>query len=164
LKYWSGLGGSEETDGFPPHFMSLSLSLSPLLTCSVSLKEFACLPSSFVDPQYACFHKHSFTQMQVLLHTNVFTHFLFSFHRLSSNFCPNIPPASFQRISFQPRLYLDRTRFRLLSILHLPRPHLTSIDWRFVRAVRPDDSAVAPSAPSPLRLQDKTRSGDGGYP
>ncbi len=71
-----------------------------------------------------------------------------------------------------PIVYLDsspsigRTCFyvnllRLLSILDLlPRPHLTSIDWRFVRAVRPDDSAVAPSAPSSLRLQDETGDDD----
>ena len=35
-------------------------------------------------------------------------------------------------------------------------PHLISIDWRFVRAVSPDDSAVAPSAPRSLPLQEET--------
>ncbi len=60
-----------------------------------------------------------------------------------------------------PIVYLDsspsigRTCFyvnllRLLSILLLPRIHLRSIDWSFVRAVRSDASAVAPSAPSRL--------------
>ena len=36
--------------------------------------------------------------------------------------------------------------------LHMARvgPDLTSIDWRFVRAVRPEDSAVAPAASSLL--------------
>ena len=40
--------------------------------------------------------------------------------------------------------------------LHMARggPDLTSIDWRFVRAVRPEDSAVAPAASSLLLLQD----------
>ena len=46
----------------------------------------------------------------------------------------------------------------------LPSPHLTSIDWSFVSAVRPDDSAVAPSALSPFLLQDETGGGGGGYP
>jgi hypothetical protein len=45
-----------------------------------------------------------------------------------------------------------------------PGPHLTLIDWSFVRAVRTDDSAVAPLTPSPLSLQDKTGGGAGGYP
>ncbi len=43
----------------------------------------------------------------------------------------------------------------LASLRVIPRPHPTLIDWRFVRAVRPDDSAVVPSAPSPLRLQEE---------
>jgi hypothetical protein len=38
----------------------------------------------------------------------------------------------------------------------LPRPHPTSIDWRFVRAVRANDSAVPPSAPSSLPLREET--------
>jgi hypothetical protein len=54
----------------------------------------------------------------------------------------------------QPRIFHDQTRF--LSIFLLPRPHLTSIDWSFIRAVRHDDSAVAPSVLSPFQLRDET--------
>jgi hypothetical protein len=42
------------------------------------------------------------------------------------------------------------------------RPHLMLIDWRFARAVRHDDSAVAPSAPSPLSLQKRRGMATGG--
>jgi hypothetical protein len=38
-----------------------------------------------------------------------------------------------------------------------------SIDWRFVRADSPDDSAVAPSAPTLLCLQEETGGGGGVY-
>ena len=62
------------------------------------------------------------------------------------------------------RVCLASSPTRLLSILLLPRHHLTSIDWSFVRADRPDDSAVAPLAPSSLSLQDETGGGGGGYP
>ena len=47
-----------------------------------------------------------------------------------------------------------------LAVL-LPYSHLMSIDWRFVRVVSPNDSAVAPSAPRSLSLQkeDEVRGG-----
>ena len=38
-----------------------------------------------------------------------------------------------------------------------PRPHRTSIDWRFVRAVSADDSAVIPSASTSFSLQEERR-------
>ena len=49
-----------------------------------------------------------------------------------------------------------RTTGRERYALRMARggPDLTSIDWRFVRAVRHEDSAVAPAASSPLSLQD----------
>ncbi len=43
----------------------------------------------------------------------------------------------------------------------LCRTHPMSIDWRFVSAVRPDDSAVIPSAPSEFPLQEQTEGGRG---
>ena len=48
--------------------------------------------------------------------------------------------------------------------LHMARggPHLTSIDRRFVRAVRPEDSAVNLAASSLLKLHDG--GGGGQYP
>ena len=43
-----------------------------------------------------------------------------------------------------------------------PHAHQRMIDWRFVNAVSPDDSAVAPSAPSLLPLQEDSGEGSGG--
>jgi hypothetical protein len=44
----------------------------------------------------------------------------------------------------------------------LPRPHLMSIDCRFVRTDRHDDSAAVPSAPIEFSLQGETGGGAGG--
>ncbi len=44
-----------------------------------------------------------------------------------------------------------------------PYPHSRLIDWRFVRAVSPDDSAAAPSAPRLLPLQKETGGGGERY-
>jgi hypothetical protein len=44
------------------------------------------------------------------------------------------------------------------------KAYLTSIDWSFLKAVMHDDSAVAPSSPRSLSLQDETGGGGGGYP
>ncbi len=56
----------------------------------------------------------------------------------------------------RPSMHLSS---RSLSSFSLPHP--TSIDSRFVRAVSPDDSAVAPLAPSLLPLQEETGGGGG---
>jgi hypothetical protein len=56
----------------------------------------------------------------------------------------------------------------MLPPAHLPSlryslpPHLKSIDSRLVSAVSPDDSTVAPFAPSSLQLQEETGGGTGG--
>ncbi len=47
--------------------------------------------------------------------------------------------------------------------MHKFQPHPRSIDWRFVKVFSPDDSAVAPSAPRALSLQEVTMGSGGEY-
>ena len=51
---------------------------------------------------------------------------------------------------------ISHTTVRERYALQMARggPDLTLIDWRFVRAVRHEDSAVAPASFSQLQLQD----------
>ena len=61
-------------------------------------------------------------------------------------------------VCVSPRIFSSSTVRRILPRI-LPHPHLMSIDWRFVRAVRADDSAAAPSESvnSPFPLQEEWR-------
>ena len=58
------------------------------------------------------------------------------------------PPPTFLDLAPCPSPTHHPRRISLAALL--PSPHLMSIDWRFVRAFSPDDSAVAPSALSSL--------------
>jgi hypothetical protein len=81
--------------------------------------------------------------------------------------CParrSTPPHLDREPPYAPALSLILARLRSPDLVFralLCRTHPRSIDSRFVSAVRPDDSAVTPSAPSAWPLQEGTEGGRG---
>ena len=125
----------------------------PLLACcslAVSVCLPACLPECLHACLYACLHP---------------TPFIFSSLALSSL---SLPLLSTFLSLFRLSASLSHTCVCVSSQAALtslpPRTYPRLIDWRFVRAASCDDSAVAPSGPSPLYLQAETVGGGRGYP